>query len=78
MKGISQRTQYEASLMSMIFILLGLIFMTIYIPFASGLSVVMKVAIVINGIAGFVFISSYLVTTFQQYQNYLIVMGVVE
>lgn len=78
MKGISQRTQYEASMMSMVFILLGLIFMGIYVPFFTDIGVWTKIGIVVNMIAGVVFLLSYLVTTFQQYQSYLMVTGVIE
>ena len=74
---ISQRTQYEASMMSMVFILGGLLFITIYILFMD-FGFWFKVGMVVNGVAGMVFLWSYLVTTFQQYQTYLIAMGLME
>ena len=78
MKGISQRTQYEASMMAMVFIMFGLIFMIIYIPFFTDLSTLMKIGTVVNCLAGFIFIGSWLVTSFQQYTSYLAVMGIIE
>jgi len=77
MKGISQRTQYEASMMSVVCILIGLIIITIYTSFFSPLSIAIKVMSLINGIAAFIFLSSFLVTSFQQYQNYLMIMGII-
>jgi hypothetical protein len=77
MAKISQRTQYEASMMSMVFILLGLKFITIYMLFMD-FGIWFKVGMVVNGVAGIVFIGSYLVTTFQQYQTYMIAMGFME
>jgi hypothetical protein len=77
MKGISQRTQYEASMMAMIFIMLGLVFMMIYLPFFTKTSLLLKIGTIVNCLAGFVFLGSMLITTFQQYQNYLMLMGII-
>lgn len=76
MKGISQRTQYEAEMLSLTFILGGLIFMGVYTVFFTGTSILVKVMIGINAVAGFVFLSSRLVTSFQQYNTYLAAMGI--
>jgi len=76
-KGISQRTQYESSMMAMIFIMLGLIFMMIYLPFFTKTSLLLKIGTIVNCLAGFVFLGSMLTTTFQQYQNYLMLMGII-
>lgn len=78
MKGISQRTQYEASMMAMVCILAGLIFMTIYIPFFTDLSTLMKIGTIVNTLAGMLFLGSWLVTTYQQYYAYLIVMDIIK
>ena len=75
---ISQRTQYEATLMSLAVILLGLTLMVIVTIFFTDASAFIKIMAGINGLAGFIFLSSFLVTTFQQYKNYLAVMGVIE
>ena len=70
MRGISQRTQYEAEMMSTTCILLGLIVMTILTIF-SGMTLWIKIVAVFNMMAGFVFLWSRLVTTIQQYYSYL-------
>ena len=77
MKGVSQRTQYEAELMSLTFILLGLIVMGIYTCFYTDLSLFLKILTAVNVLAGFIFLFSRLVTSFQQYQNYMIVAGII-
>ena len=78
MKAISQRTQMEAAMMSMVTIIFGLIFMTVYIPFFTDFPLIMKIATVVNTVAGMGFIGSYLITSFQQYQSYMMVMGVIK
>lgn len=78
MKGISQRTQYEASLMSIAFILAGMIIFTVYLIGFTESSAFLKIMLGLNMAAGFIFLSSMLVTTFQQYQSYLAVMGIIE
>jgi len=78
MKHISQRTIYEAGMMSMIFIMLGLVFMLIYIPFFTKSPLLLKIGTAVNCLAGFVLLGSWLVTNFQQYQSYLAVMGIIE
>lgn len=78
MKGISQRTQFEAELMSLTFILIGLLIMAIFTVFFTNTSVFVKVMVSVNAIAGFVFLSSRLVTSFQQYNQFLTAMGLIE
>jgi len=78
MKGVSQRTQYEAEMLSLAFILGGLIFMGVYTVFFTGASVLIKIVVGINAVAGFVFLSSRLVTSFQQYNTYLAAMGILD
>lgn len=78
MKGVSQRTQYEAEMLSLTFILVGLITMGIFTIFFTGASVFFKVLIGVNAVAGFVFLSSRLVTSFQQYQQFLLAMGIIQ
>lgn len=78
MKNVSQRTQYEASLLSMIFIMIGLIIVCGYSIFFTSYSLFMKIMIGINTLAGFVFLSSFLITTFQQYTSFLEIMGLLD
>jgi cellulose synthase/poly-beta-1,6-N-acetylglucosamine synthase-like glycosyltransferase len=77
MSKISPRTQYEASMMAMTFIMFGLLITTIYIWF-TDVSLFLKIFTTFNSICGFVFLSSFLVTTFQQYQSFLMAMGIME
>ena len=71
MASIDQRTQYEANMMSVLFILIGLLVMGGYAIFFSELSLFMKIMISVNTVAGFMFLFSNLVTTYQQYVSYL-------
>ncbi|HUS49568.1 MAG TPA: hypothetical protein VMZ91_05350 [Candidatus Paceibacterota bacterium] len=77
MAKVSPRTQYEAAMMSIIFIICGLLIMAIYYPFTNA-SLFMRIFLPINSICGIILLSSYLVTTFQQYQSYLMAMGIME
>jgi len=76
MAKVSQRTQYEASLMSMVFILIGIVIMAIWTIFFTNFSIFIKIMTGINALAAWVFLSSMIITTFQQYQSYLQVMGI--
>ena len=71
MAKIDMRTQLEASMMSMTLILIGLILTTFYMIFYVTFPLWYKITVVINLLAGMGFISSNLITTFQQYQSYL-------
>ncbi len=71
MKKINMKTQYEASLLSISFILIGLITMAIYTVTFTELSGWAKFMISFNMFWGFIFLSSFLVTTYQQYVSYL-------
>lgn len=68
MKKIDERTQMEASLLSMFLLLIGLITFTTYTALFSDWGTWAKTMTIFNGLCGFVFLFSYLVTTFQQYQ----------
>jgi len=63
--------QYEASMMSMSLMVLGLITTTIYLTFYTTFVLWYKIFLIINCLAGIVFMLSFLITTFQQYQNYM-------
>lgn len=78
MSKVSQRTQYESELMSLSVILIGIIIMSIFGIFYTNLSLFIKIMTAVNMIAAFVFLSSRLVTSYQQYKSYLEVMGLLE
>ena len=71
MKKVDMRTQYEASLLSISFILIGLIAMAIYTVTFMEVSGWAKFMITFNMFWGFIFLSSFLVTNYQQYVSYM-------
>lgn len=71
MSKIDQRTQYEATMLSLVFILGGLIVTGVFTIGFTDLRVFSKVLIGVNIVAGMIFLSSSLVTTYQQYVSYL-------
>jgi len=71
MKKVDMRTQYESSILSMFFIMIGLIAFTIYIVFLTDFSWWFKGLTSFNSFWGFVFMFSYLITNYQQYVNYM-------
>lgn len=74
MKGVEMKTQLEASMLSMSLLLLGMILMSVYSILYLDQGLAFKILLVFNLLAGFIFMSSFLVTTFQQYNSYLSVM----
>jgi len=78
MKNISQRTVYEASMLSMVFIMFGLVFLGIYIPFFTDSPILLKIGTAVNCLAGLGMLGSWLVTTYQQYFSYLSIMGIIQ
>ena len=78
LRGMSPRIQFESSILSIVFILLGILFSLVYVTFFVDVSGVVKVMTVVNGLAGFVFLTSMLATQFQQYNSYLSVIGLLE
>ena len=69
MSMIDDRTQMEASLLSMFMLLMGMMLFTVYIAVYSGWGWWMRGMTIFNGICGMLFMFSYLITTFQQYQS---------
>ena len=78
MSKVDTRVQFEASLMSMLFILIGMLVMAVYMIFFTEFTLFMKIMVGVNSVAGFIFLWSYLVTTYQQYTSYLEAAGVME
>lgn len=75
MKEVPMRTQLESSLISMSLIMVSLTLMAIYLIFFGESSIAYKILILVNLFAGFLFISSFLVTTYQQYISHMQMMG---
>jgi len=74
MSKVDLRTQLEASMMSMALILVGLVVSSVYIFFFIDFPLWYRIVLVINMLAGLVFLWSNLVTQYQQYQNYMEVL----
>jgi hypothetical protein len=71
MKKVDMRTQYESSILSMFFIMVGMTAFTVYLVFLTDFSIWFKVLTAFNSFFGIIFMLSYLVTTYQQYVNYM-------
>ena len=71
MSKVDLRTQFEAGLMSMSLMMIGLIVTGFYIVIYINFPLWYKIFLCINLLAGLVFFWSNLITQFQQYQNYM-------
>jgi hypothetical protein len=75
MAKVSMRAQLESAMLSQALLAIGMILMGIYLVIYGEHTWFFKATLILNLICGFVLMSSYLVTTFQQYQNHMDVMG---
>ena len=71
MAKVDQRTQYEASMLSMTLMSVGLIVSIIYAMFFMDIPMWFKVVTAINGLLGVVFMWGYIIMTYQQYLSYM-------
>ena len=71
MGKLDLRVQLEASMMSMTLILIGLALSTFYMMVYVTFPLWYKITLIVNLLAAFVFLSSNLVTTYQQFQSYM-------
>ena len=71
MEKVNLRTQYEATMMSVLFILVGLTISVVYMFLYVELILWYKITLIVNLIAAMIFLSSSLITSFQQYKSYL-------
>lgn len=76
MKNIDMRTQLESSMISMFMIMIGMTLTSIYTTFFLEIAIIYKCLIVFNLFCAFIFISSFLVTTYQQYISYMTIAGI--
>jgi len=76
MSKVNMRTQMESSMLSQGLLLIGLTIVAILMIWTSGdRSVFSTIMIVFNLCAAWLLMSSYLVTTYQQYTNYMEAAG---
>jgi len=71
MGKLTTQVQMEASMTSLVFILVGMMIMAVYMMFFTEVSLFVKIMTGLNMIAGFIFLSSFLTTSFQQYVSYM-------
>jgi len=75
MGKVDTRTQYEASMLSMTFMMIGMFVTAVYLVGYSTLPGWYKWFLAANVLAGVIFMSSFLITTFQQYRGYMDVLA---
>ena len=75
MAKVDFRAQVEASMLSQFLLIIGLTFMVLFMIFTKSTTGLYKFIVIFNLICGWVLISSYLVTTYQQYVSYMSAMG---
>lgn len=75
MAKVDMRTQMEASMLSQFLLLIGLSIMVLYLIFSRQVSGFYKFMVIFNLLCGWLLISSYLVTTYQQYVSYAGAIG---
>jgi len=68
---IDFRAQMEAGMMSQFLLIIGLTIMMVYLLFSQQTTGLYKFMVLFNLACGWVLISSYLVTTYQQYTSYM-------
>ena len=71
MSNISQQVQYEASMLSMTLLMVGLILSGVYAVLYLPVPLWFKITTCINCLFGIVFMWSFIVTTYQQYLAYM-------
>ncbi len=75
MSKVDMRAQMQASIMSQFLLIIGLTMMVIFMIVSHQTSGLYKFIVIFNLLCGFVLISSYLITTYDQYRNYSEAMG---
>ena len=71
MSKVDLRTQYEAAMMSMSLMMVGLVVTGFYLVLYTTFPLWYKIFLTINLLAGLVFFSSNLITQYQQYLSYM-------
>ncbi len=71
MSKVDPRTQYEASMLSMSMLCIGLVLSTVYAWAYLDLQLWFKITLTINSFFGILFMWSFIITTYQQYLAYM-------
>lgn len=77
MDKISVGIQYEASILSLTFLIVGMTLFSIYFVFFTGLDWIFKGFYIFNSICGLVLMISMLVTQWQQFNSYRESQGII-
>ena len=75
MANVSMRTQMEASMLSQFLLLIGLSAMVLYLIISKQTTGFYKFMVIFNLLCGWILISSYLVTTYNQYTSFAGAIG---
>lgn len=75
MAKVDMRTQMESSMLSQFLLLIGLSIMVCFMVFSKQMTGFYKFMVIFNLLAGWLLITSYLITTYQQYTNYAEAIG---
>lgn len=75
MAKVDMRTQMESSMLSQFLLIIGLSIMILYMIFTKQTTGFYKFLVIFNLLCGWLLISSYLITTYQQYTSYATAMG---
>jgi len=76
MAKVDFRAQMEAGMLSQFLLICGLTAMMLFLMFTQQTSGFYKFMIIFNLACGWLLISSYLVTTYQQYTSYMDALGI--
>jgi len=75
MAKVDMRAQIQASMLSQFLLLIGLSIMVLYMIFSRQVTGFYKFMVIFNLLCGWLLISSYLITTYNQYVSYSEAMG---
>lgn len=70
LKKVDIGIQYESSMIATFFLIVGLLFFTIYTVFFTPYNIVMKIFITFNSLFAMLLMASMLVTSYQQFISY--------
>ncbi len=75
MSRVDMRAQMEASMLSQFLLIIGLTIMVLFMIISNQTTGFYKFIVIFNLLCGWVLISSYLITTYDQYKSYANAMG---
>ena len=75
MANVDMKTQMQSSMLSQFLLLIGLTVMVCFMVFSKQMTGFYKFMVIFNLLAGWLLITSYLITTYQQYVSYAGAIG---